>query len=402
MLPLELSGNVCSLKADEDRLAFSAIFKITKAGEVLDRRFEKTIIRSNKRFTYEEAQEILNQTSRMPKQDRAAVRENRSDELAQALTALWSIAQIFRKEKERRGAIDFGDNEVRFTLDENGVPTGVVRKERIDTNLLIEEYMLLANREVAKYVSKLAEKSPEKGLVFLYRIHDDPKDDRIDELATFVRAIGYEFGKKGKKPSAKDISNLLEQIEGKPEEHLIRTATLRSMAKAIYSTRNIGHFGLAFDYYTHFTSPIRRYPDVLVHRIIMSHLDGHPMTRREFTTLERMCITASEQEAKAVSAERDSIRYKQVEYLSSRIGQEFDAIISGVTDWGMYVEDKETASEGLVRMRALEGDFFEHRPKEYAVVGQRTQKKYALGDSVRVKLVAADLAARTADFELVR
>ncbi|OGC88816.1 ribonuclease R, partial [Candidatus Adlerbacteria bacterium RIFOXYC1_FULL_48_26] len=365
MLPHELSGNVCSLKADEDRLAFSAIFKITKNAEVLERRFEKTIIRSNKRFTYEEAQGLLDAKD--------------TGEFGKPLATLWSIAQIFRKEKEKRGAIDFGDNEVRFTLDENGVPTGVVRKERIDTNLLIEEYMLLANREVAKYVSKLAEKSPEKGLVFLYRIHDDPKDDRIDELATFVRAIGYEFGQKGKKPTAKDISKLLEQIEGKPEEHLIRTATLRTMAKAIYSTRNIGHFGLAFDYYTHFTSPIRRYPDVLVHRIIMSHLDGHPMTRREFTTLERMCIAASEQEAKAVSAERDSIRYKQVEYLSSRIGQEFDAIISGVTDWGLYVEDKETASEGLVRMRALEGDFFEHRPKEYAVVGQRTQKKYALG-----------------------
>ncbi|MBY0293734.1 RNB domain-containing ribonuclease, partial [Patescibacteria group bacterium] len=387
MLPHELSGNVCSLKADEDRLAFSAIFNITKTGEVLNRRFEKTIIRSNKRFTYEEAQGLLNAKD--------------MGEFGKPLATLWSIAQIFRKEKERRGAIDFGDNEVRFTLDENGVPTGVVRKERIDTNLLIEEYMLLANREVAKYVSKLAEKNPEHGLVFLYRIHDDPKDDRIEELATFVRAIGYDFGKKGKKPTAKDISNLLDQIEGKPEEHLIRTATLRSMAKAIYSTRNIGHFGLAFDYYTHFTSPIRRYPDVLVHRILMSHLDGHPMNRREFTALERMCITASEQEAKAVSAERDSIRYKQVEYLSSRIGQEFDAVISGVTDWGIYVEDKVTASEGLVRMRALQGDFFEHRPKEYAVVGQRTQKKYALGDSVRVRLIAADLAARTADFELV-
>ncbi|MBY0472705.1 ribonuclease R [Patescibacteria group bacterium] len=388
MLPHELSGNVCSLKADEDRLAFSAIFNITTKGEVLSRRFEKTIIRSNKRFTYEQAQEILDGKVSAP-------------EYAPALNTLWSIAQILRKEKTNRGAIDFGDNEVRFTLDENGTPIGVVRKERIDTNLLIEEFMLLANREVAKYVSKLAEKNPEHGFVFLYRIHDDPKPDRIDELATFVRAIGYDFGQNKKKPTAKDIAKLLKDIEGTPEEHLIRTATLRSMAKAIYSTRNIGHFGLAFDYYTHFTSPIRRYPDVLVHRILASHLDGHPITRKEYISLEKMCIAASEREAKAVSAERDSIRYKQVEYLSARIGQEFDAIVSGVTDWGMYVEDKETASEGLVRMRSLEGDFFEHRPKEYAVVGQRTQKKYALGDSVRVKLVAADLAARTADFELV-
>lgn len=386
MLPHELSGNVCSLKADEDRLAFSAVFKISKDGTVLDRRFEKSIIRSNKRFTYEQAQEILN---------------NESGEYITELLILRDLARIMRTEKSGRGAIDFGDNEVKFTLDENGVPTGVVRKERIETNLLIEEFMLLANREVAKFVSKLAEKNPEHGLVFLYRIHDDPKADRIDELATFVRAIGYDFGRKNKKPNAKDISKLLKDIEGTPEEHLIRTATLRSMAKAIYSTKNIGHFGLAFDYYTHFTSPIRRYPDMLVHRILASHLDGHPMTRREFTTLERMCITASEQEAKAVSAERDSIRYKQVEYLSARVGQEFDAVISGVTEWGIYVEDKITASEGLVRIKALGSDFFEHRPKEYAVVGKRTQKKYALGDSVRVKLVATDLAARTADFELV-
>ncbi len=412
MLPLELSGNVCSLREGEDRLAFSATFRITPDGRVLDRRFEKSIIRSNKRFTYEEAQAVLDQHDGKNITGGVA-----SKKFEKELLILRGLARILRKGREQSGAIDFGDNEVKFVLDEKGVPVDVVRKERIETNLLIEEFMLLANREVATYVTKLAEKVPEHGLVFLYRIHDKPKEDRIEELATFVRAIGYEFGKIQKKNgapnkshySARDIGKLLAQIEGKPEEHLIRTATLRSMAKAIYSTKNIGHFGLAFDYYTHFTSPIRRYPDMLVHRILASHLPdrqtglpGNPISRREYSNLEKMCLTASEQEAKAVSAERDSIRYKQVEYLLARVGQEFDAVISGVTDWGLYVEDTKSASEGLVRVRALGDDFYNYDPKSYALVGQRTQKKHALGDRVRVKLVAADLAARTADFELVR
>lgn len=400
MLPLELSGNVCSLREAEDRLAFSAVFRLNADGSVLSRRFVKSVICSNKRFTYEEAQQILNDA------DAHKTPSPFTDELV----TLRTLARILRKGREHEGAIDFGDNEVKFILDEKGVPTGVVRKERIETNQLIEEFMLLANREVAKHVSKLAEKVPEHGFVFLYRIHDTPKEDRIEELATFVRAVGYDFGLarkqaksgKGAKYNAKDIAQLLKQIEGKPEEHLIRTATLRTMAKAIYSTKNIGHFGLAFEYYTHFTSPIRRYPDMLVHRILESHLSGKPMTRREFGQLEAMCIAASEQEAKAVSAERDSIRYKQVEYLSSKIGQEFDAIISGVTEWGLYVEDTVSASEGLVRVRTIGDDFYNYNQKEYALVGQRTKKKYALGDRVRVKLLATDLLARTVDFELVR
>jgi len=386
MLPHSLSAGIASLKPEEDRLAFSAVFILDKKANVLERTFTKSVIRSDKRFSYEEAQALLDT------QDGPYLKE---------LNTLLALATTMRKERADDGAIDFGDNEVRFELDEAGVPLKVIRKKRIDTNWLIEEFMLLANREVATYISRLAEKVPGSKMVFLYRIHDEPKVDRIEELGTFVRAIGYEFNKRKKGGyGAKDIQKLLAQIEGKPEAALIRTATLRSMAKAIYSTKNIGHFGLSFEYYTHFTSPIRRYPDMLVHRILESHLDGRPLTNKEFGDLEGMCIAASEQEAKAVQAERDSIKYKLVEYMVPKIGQTFDALISGVTEWGLYVEDKESSAEGLVRIRTIGDDFYNYNQKEYALVGQKTQKKYALGDSVRVKLVAADLAARQLDFEL--
>jgi ribonuclease R len=387
MLPFELSGNVCSLRENEDRLAFGAIFRINEKGEVLDKKFEKTIIRSNKRFTYEDAQKVLD-TGNGP--------------FVGELGHLRALARILRNKREKEGAIDFGDNEVRFVLDEKGKPISVVRKERLETMQLIEEFMLLANREVATYISKLAEKVPEKNLVFLYRIHDAPKEDRIEELATFVRAVGYEFGSsKKKKYSAQDIAHLLKQIEGKPEASLIRTATLRSMAKAIYSTKNIGHFGLAFEYYTHFTSPIRRYPDMLVHRILASHLNGKPLGRKEFSDLEKLCINASQREAEAVEAERESIRYKQVEYMLDKVGQQFDAVISGVTDWGLYVEEKTSAAEGLVPVRTIGNDFYNYSQKEYALVGARTKKKFTLGDRLRVKLVNADLTSRQLEFALI-
>ena len=386
MLPPELSNNVCSLKPDEDRLTFSTIVRMNMKGEVLDRRFEKTIIRSQKRFTYEEAQEII---------------DTQKGVFLEELNVLMQLSRILKKERASQGAIDFGSSEVVFTLDDKGVPTAITRPEFVETHSLIEEFMLLANREVAAYVSLLAKKVPEKNYVFLYRIHDTPKEDKVEELATFVRAIGYEFGNKKKQYSARDISKLLKEIAGTPEENLIRTATLRSMAKAIYSTKNIGHFGLAFTYYTHFTSPIRRYPDLLVHRILFSHLNGNPMTRSEFTHLEKLCIAASEQEAKAVSAERESIKYKQVEYLSKHIGETFSGTITGVAEWGIYVEDKNTGAEGLVRISTIGKEYFNYLPKKYALEGATTKKKYTLGDQVEVKLVAADMENRTLDFLLV-
>ena len=387
MLPHSLSAGVASLKEGEDRLAFSAVFILDNNARVLATTFSKSVINSDKRFSYEEAQEVL---------------DKQAGPYLSELNILYKLARIMREARQKEGAIDFGDNEVKFELDEQGVPLRVVRKVRIDTNWLIEEFMLLANREVAAHVSRLAKDVPEKGYVFLYRIHDEPKQDRIEELATFVRAVGYEFGRPKKKINAKDIQRLLADIKGKPEEHLIRTATLRSMAKAIYTTKNIGHFGLAFEYYTHFTSPIRRYPDMLVHRILASHLDGHPIDRREYVDLERMCLLASEQEAKAVDAERESIKYKQVEFMLPKVGQTFDGVISGVTDWGLYVEERESAAEGLVRVRSIGDDFYNYSQKEYALVGQRNKQKFTLGDAVKIKLIAADLATRQLDFELVR
>ncbi len=386
MLPPELSNNVCSLKADEDRLTFSTIVRMNDKGAVLERRFEKTIIRSQKRFTYEEAQQVL---------------DTKEGVFVEELGVLERLSRILKKQRAQEGAIDFGSNEVRFTLDTDGTPIAITRAEHVETHSLIEEFMLLANREVAAHVSNLAKKVPEKNYIFLYRIHDTPKEDKVEELATFVRAIGYEFGNEKKKYSARDIAKLLKEIEGTPEENLIRTATLRSMAKAIYSTKNIGHFGLAFTYYTHFTSPIRRYPDMLVHRILASHITNTPMTRSEFGHFEKLCIAASEQEAKAVNAERESIKYKQVEYLSKHIGDTFTGTITGVAEWGIYVEEKESGAEGLVRIHTIGKEFFNYLPKEYAIVGATSKKRYVLGDQVEVKLTNADLANRTLDFVLV-
>lgn len=384
MLPEVLSNDLCSLKPNIDRLAFSAVFDIEKStGKILDSWFGKTIINSNKRFSYEEAQEILNK---------------KEGNFFQELFELNRIANIYRVENKKNGAIEFETDEVRFELDSLGKPVRIYKKIRLDTMKMIEEWMLLANKEVAKFIS---DKTLKKGGASIFRIHNLPKMERIEELAIFVRALGHELPIVNGEVSAKDINILLKQIEGHASESLIKTATIRSMAKAVYSTKNIGHFGLAFKYYTHFTSPIRRYPDLMVHRILERYLKNEAIPKNEFASFSKIAQEASDKEIIVAEAERESIKYKQVEFMQNKVGQEFDVVISGVTEWGMYVENPETKIEGLVRIKDLGDDFYKLDQKNYCIVGERTKKKFSLGDSLRVRLVSADLNRKTLDFKLV-
>lgn len=386
MLPEVLSNDLCSLRPHEDRLAFSAVFELTPAGGVEKEWYGQTIIHSDRRFSYEEAQEIL---------------ENESGDFLSELQTMMSISRELRRRRYKAGAIAFEQPEVKFILDEHGKPIKVVAKVRTETMMMIEDYMLLANQKVAKHITKLAE-DRHKNLAFIYRIHDTPDPEKIEELSIFLHALGYELRTNKGVVKAKDINALLTEVDGKPEENLIKTSTIRSMAKAIYSTQNIGHFGLAFQYYTHFTSPIRRYPDLMAHRMLRKHLDNTPIGATEAAKYERLAIQCSQREMEAVSAERDSIKFKQVEYMADKVGQEFEAVISGVTDFGVFVEEKESKSEGLISMKALGGDYFEYDRAQYAVKGTRTGKAFRLGDTIRVKLVRADLEERKLDFEMVR
>lgn len=387
MLPHALSNDLCSLNPDVDRLAFSAVFEMDAEGRVHTRWFGKSVIHSQKRFTYESAQELIDGNS------------TRSD-LVDALKTLNAIAKSLRAEKEKKGAIDFEQDEVGFELDEKGRPLRVFKKKRLDTHKLIEEFMLLANREVAEYFWKAAKASDGKR-AFIFRTHDMPDRERLEQLGIFVRALGHELPmRKDGRVTGKDLQALFSAIEGHASESLIKTAAIRSMAKAVYSTRNIGHFGLAFEYYTHFTSPIRRYPDLLVHRSLFSILERHPFNPHKLAELERMAHDATQKEIAAAEAERESIKLKQVEYMAERTGKEFDGIISGVTEWGIYVEEKETRSEGMVKLRDLSGDYFTLDEGSYSVVGQRTKKRYSLGDRVRFKVVGADVERKTLDYRI--
>jgi ribonuclease R len=385
MLPEVLSNDLCSLRPNEDRLAFSAIFELDQNAGVVNEWYGQTIIHSDRRFSYEEAQEIL---------------DSGAGDHHDALKQMMNLSRVLRTRRHQNGAIAFEQPEVKFELDENGVPVRAYTKVRTETMLMIEDYMLLANERVATHIYQLC-KDNGRDAAFVYRIHDVPDREKIEELSIFLHALGYELKTRDGVVEARDINKLLKEIEGTPEENLIKTATIRSMAKAVYSTKNIGHYGLAFKFYTHFTSPIRRYPDLMVHRLLRRHLDGSAISGKELAQFERLSVQSSEREVEAVRAERDSIKYKQVEYMLPHVGETFTGVITGVTDWGIYVEEKESKSEGMVRLASIKSDYFEHDPKKYRVKGQRTGTAYRLGDEVTVKLTRADLEERQLDFELV-
>ena len=386
MLPEILSNDLCSLNPNTDKLAFSAIFIINKKCEVQKRWFGETIINSDKRFTYKDAQEVI---------------DKGEGKFFTELNTLNELALLKRKRRTKNGAINFGSTEVQFKLDEKGFPIDVYEKEMFETNELIEDYMLLANREVSEYIDRLNKKD---GVIhpFVYRIHDKPKQEHIADLQVYLRNIGYELKTDTNgNVSSKDLNDLLDQIQGIDEEDLISKAILKSMAKAVYSTKNIGHYGLAFKHYTHFTSPIRRYPDMMVHRLLKKYLKNEEVPLKETRKYEDLSLISSRQEVLAVEAERNSIKYKYVEYMSQHIGEEFNGIITSITEWGVYVQDIDTKAEGLVNVRTLKGDSYNIDAKNYRLIGQRTGKKYTLGDKVKIKLIKTDLDKRTIDFEIV-
>jgi len=383
MLPERLCNLLCSLRPNEEKLAYSAIFEMNDKAEVKNSRIVKTVINSDRRFTYEEAQAII---------------ETGEGEFKDEILKLNELAQILRKNRMAAGAMDFDRVEVRFEIDEKGKPLSVYFKESKEANKLIEEFMLLANRTVAERIGKVPK--DKKAKVFPYRIHDLPDPDKLDNLNWFVNRFGYKIRTSGSKTEvAKSINKLLHEIKGKKEQNLVELVSLKAMQKAKYSTHNIGHYGLAFDYYTHFTSPIRRFPDMMVHRLLARYLAGG-RTAQE-AKYEDLCDHSSEMEQIAANAERASIKYKQVEFMGERMGQEFDGTISGVTEWGLYVEINENKCEGMIPMRELDDDYYDFDEKAYCLTGRRYHKKYSLGDPIRIKVVRANLERKQLDFALV-
>jgi len=382
MLPERLSNGLCSLRPNEDKLCFSAVFELDHGANIINEWFGKTIIHSDTRFSYEQAQEVL---------------EEKAGKHCEELLKLNELAYKLRERKFKHGAISFESTEVKFRLDDSGKPLGVYVKERKDAHKLIEDYMLLANKRVAEFIAKKG-KGKQK-LTFVYRSHDSPKEDALLNFSQFALKFGYKIDISSGRETARSLNFLMADVEGKKEQNVLTQLAIRSMAKAIYTTKKHSHYGLAFDFYTHFTSPIRRYPDVMVHRLLEHYLAGGKSVSEE--DYEKMSLHSSQMEKKAADAERASIKYKQAEYLEGNIGQEFKGIISGLTEWGMYVEIIENKCEGMVRLRDLTDDFYVLDEKNYCIIGQRRKKKFQLGDEVTISVKKVDLGKRQIDFSLV-
>lgn len=382
MLPERLSNELCSLRPNEDKYTFSAIFQINKQGKVKDYWLGKTVIRSQRRFTYEEVQEII---------------EGGEGDHKEELLLLNEMAQNLRKQRFKKGAINFSSQEVRFQLDETGRPIGIVVKESKEAHQLIEEFMLLANRTVAEYASGI--KIKDKPLPFPYRVHDVPDEAKLGVFTAFAARFGYKFEMDTPESIAKSFNEMLRQVQGKPEQHVLESLGIRTMAKAVYTTENIGHYGLGFKDYCHFTSPIRRYPDVLVHRILAECLDGDI---KPIKNLEQQCRHCSDQERRAMEAERTANKYKQVEYMQDYVGEDFEAVISGVASFGFWAETVAHKCEGMVPITDLnEFDEFEYKEEDYALVGKGTGLRFGMGDKVKIKVVSANLEKRQIDYTLV-
>lgn len=381
MLPEKLSNGVCSLRPDEEKLTFSAVFKMNNKAEVLESWFGKTVIRSDRRFAYEEVQQII---------------ETEEGEYVENILQLNALATVLRDKRFKNGAINFHSTEIGFKLDEKGKPLETFVKESKEANHLVEEFMLLANKSVAALIGKPKNKTPK---TFVYRVHDQPNPEKLNTFTQFLNKLGYSLDIRSHDALAKSYNNLFDKIQGKGEENMIETIAIRTMSKAYYSTDNIGHYGLAFDFYTHFTSPIRRYPDLMVHRLLERYLEGKRSVNKE--AYEEKCQHSSDMEKRAVQAERDSIKYKQVEFLLDKQGQIFDGLISGVSKWGLFVELVESKSEGLVRLSNMKDDFYYLDEDNYQIIGRKYGQKLRLGDPVKVLVKQVDLVRRQLDFELV-
>lgn len=380
MLPERLSNYICSLRPKEEKLCFSVIFNMNEKAEVKDFRVARTIIKSDSRLAYEDAQTII---------------DTGKGDFSKEILVLNSLAKQLREKRFANGAINFDRYEVKFNLDEKGKPLGVYFVEGKEANHLIEEFMLLANRTVAELIGDVPKGKKAKS--FVYRIHDVPDPEKLDNFNSFILRFGHKMKTTGTKTDvAKSLNSILDKVQGRPEENLIETIAIRTMSKAIYTTKNVGHYGLAFDYYTHFTSPIRRYPDMMVHRLLERYLDGGKSV--DHSPLEDDCKHCSDMEQIAANAERDSIKYKQVEFMSDKLGKTYDGVISGVTEWGIYIEINENKCEGMIPIRELDDDFYELDEKNYRLVGRRTRREYRLGQPVTIEVAKANLERRQLDF----